>query len=140
MVIDASVGVKWFLPEIHAAQARQWRDGPDELHSPACLFDLEIANVLWKKVRHAELTNAEAELILGSLPALPLTRHPEQDLLHLAFDLSTRTQRTVYDCLYLALAVQLDDRMVTADRRLFNSLAGSQWANYICWVEDLPED
>ena len=42
IVVDASVGVKWFVPEVHAAQARQWRHGPDTLHAPA-FFDLEIA-------------------------------------------------------------------------------------------------
>ena len=52
-VVDASVGVKWFVPEVHAAEARQWRTGPDELHTLAFFFDLEIANILWKKVRRA---------------------------------------------------------------------------------------
>jgi hypothetical protein len=43
VVVDASVGVKCFVPEVHAAEARQWRNGPDELHAPAFFFDLEIA-------------------------------------------------------------------------------------------------
>jgi predicted nucleic acid-binding protein len=101
IVVDASVGVKWFVPEVHAAEARQRRNGPDELHAPAFFFDLEIANILWKKMRRAEITRADADLILGQLPALPLTRHPEPPLLASAFDLADRTQRTVYDCLYL---------------------------------------
>jgi predicted nucleic acid-binding protein len=138
IVVDASVGVKWFVPEIHAAEARAWRSGPDALHVPAFFFDLEIANILWKKVRRAEISRADADLILGQLPALPVTRHPESPLLTSAFDLADRTQRTVYDCLYLALAVQLGGRMVTADQRLYNSLRGSPWAVYICWVADLP--
>ena len=138
VIVDASVGVKWFLPEVHAAEARQWRNGPDELHAPTFFFDLEIANILWKKVRRAEITRADADLILGQLPGLPLTRHAEPPLLTSAFDLADRTQRTVYDCLYLALAVQLAGRMVTADQRLYNSLAGTPWAGCICWVGDLP--
>ena len=138
IVVDASVGVKWFVPEVHAAEARQWRSGPDELHIPAIFFDLEIANILWKKVRRAEITRADADLILAQLPSLPLTRRPEAPLLVSAFDLADRTQRTVYDCVYLALAVQLAGRMVTADQRLYNSLAGTPWAPYICWVQDLP--
>ena len=96
-VVDASVGVKWFLPEIHAAEARQWRTGPDELHVPAFFFELEIANILWKKVQRAEITRADADLILAQLPALPLTRHAEAPLLAPAFDLADRTRRTVYD-------------------------------------------
>ena len=43
IIVDASVGVKWFLPEVHAAEARAWRHGGDELHVPAFFFDLEIA-------------------------------------------------------------------------------------------------
>lgn len=134
IIVDASVGIKWFLPEVHSAEARHWRNGPDELHVPAFFFDLEIANILWKKVRRAEITRADADLILAQLPALPLTRHPEDPLLASAFDLADRTQRTVYDCMYLALAVQMAGRMVTADQRLYNSLAGTPWAAFICWV------
>jgi predicted nucleic acid-binding protein len=63
-VVDASVGVKWFLPEDHSAEARQWRSSPDELHTLAFFFDLEIANVLWKKVQRAEISRADADLIL----------------------------------------------------------------------------
>jgi predicted nucleic acid-binding protein len=137
-VVDASVGIKWFVPEVHSAEARQWRNGPDELHAPAFFFDLEIANILWKKVQRAEITRTDADLILGQLPALPLTRHAEAPLLASAFDLADRTHRTVYDSLYLALAVQLGGRVVTADQRLYNSLAGTPWAGYICWVGDLP--
>jgi predicted nucleic acid-binding protein len=138
IVVDAGVGVKWFVPEVHATEARRWRNGPDELHVPAFFFDLEIANILWKKVRGAEITRADADLILGQLPGLPLTRHPEPPLPASAFDLAERTQRTVYDCLYLALAVQLGGRMVTADQRLFNSLSGTPWASFLCWVCDVP--
>jgi predicted nucleic acid-binding protein len=138
LVVDASVGVKWFVPEVHAAEARAWRTGPDELHVPAFFFDLEIANILWKKVRGAEITRADADLIPVQLPALPVKRHPESPLLVAAFDLADRAQRTVYDCLYVALAVQLGGRMVTADQRLYNSLAGTPWAPFLCWVADVP--
>jgi len=135
-IIDASVGVKWFVPEIHAAEARCWCNGPDELHVPAFFFDLEIANILWKKVRRAEITRADADQILAQLPGLPVQRHPETSFLPAAFDLAHRSDRTVYDCLYLALAVQLGGRMVTADQRLHNSLGGTPWASYVCWVGD----
>ena len=139
IVVDASVGVKWFVPEVHAEEARQWRNGPDELHVPAFFFDLEIANILWKKVRRGEIARTDADLIIGQLTALPLTRHPDAPLLISAFNLADRNQRTVYDCLYFALAVQLGGRMVTADERLYNSLATTPWAGNICWVGDLPK-
>jgi predicted nucleic acid-binding protein len=138
LVVDASVAVKWFVPEAHAAEARQWRGGPDELHAPAFFLDLEIASILWKKVRRAEITRPDADLILGQLPALPLTRHPDTPLLASAFDLADRTRRTVYDCKYLALAMHLGGRMLTADQRLYNGLKGTPWAASVHWVGDLP--
>jgi predicted nucleic acid-binding protein len=136
-VIDASVGVKWFVPEVHSVEARQWRNRPEEFHTLAFFFDLEIASILWKKVRRAEITRVDADSILVQLSALPLTRHPEAPLLAAAFDIADRTQRTVYDCLYLALAVQLGGRMVTADERLCNALVGTQWAAHIVSVGDV---
>ena len=69
---------------------------------------------------------------------LPVTRCPDSPLLAAAFDLAERTDRTVYDCVYLALAVQLGGRMVTADQRLHNTPAGTPWASHVCWVGDLP--
>jgi predicted nucleic acid-binding protein len=138
VVVDASVGVKWFVPEVHAAEARRWRNAVDELHVPAFFFDLEIANILWKKVRRTEITRADGDLILAQLPALPLIRHPERPFLPAALDLAYRTDRTVYDCLYLALAVELGAQMVTADQRLYNSLAGTPWSSHVCWVGDVP--
>jgi len=136
-VVDASVGLKWFVPEVHDADARRVQDPAHELHVPT-LFDVEIGNILWKKLRRGELTRAETDSILAQLPPLPLTRHAELPLLAAALDLADRTQRTVYDCRYLALAVALTGRMVTADQRLFNALAATPYAAHLCWVGDVP--
>ena len=136
-VVDASVGIKWFVPEVHADAAQRLQDPAHQLHIPA-FFDVEVANILWKKVWLRELTRAEADAILGQLPLLPVIRHAEAPLVTAAFDLADRTQRTVYDCLYLALAIRLSGQMVTADERLVNSLAGTQWAASIVRVQDLP--
>jgi predicted nucleic acid-binding protein len=136
-VVDASVGLKWFVPETHDADARRLQNPAHELHVPT-LFDVEIGNILWKKVRNGELTRAEADTILAQLPVLPLKRHESLPLLPEAFDIADRNQRSVYDCLYLALAVDLRGRMVTADQKFFNALATAPWAAYLCWVADIP--
>lgn len=89
-------------------------------------------------MRRGEIARADADLVLVQLPHLPLTRHPEGSLFASAFDLADRTGRTVYDCLYLALAVHLGGRMLTADQRLVNALAGTPWVGSVCWVGDRP--
>jgi len=99
-IADSSVGVKWFLPEVYQPEAQRLQNPAYQLHAPT-LFDVEVANTLWKKIRRGTLTRAEADAVLVQLPLLPLTRHAEAPLLPLAFDLANQTQRTVYDCLYL---------------------------------------
>jgi predicted nucleic acid-binding protein len=136
-IVDASVGIKWFVPEVFADAAQRLQNPSHELHIPA-FFDVETANIAWKKLQRNELTRAEADTILGQLPWLPVTRHQDAPLLNTAFDLADQTRRTVYDCLYLALAIQLGGQMVTADERLVNSLAGTPWAASIVRVQDVP--
>jgi predicted nucleic acid-binding protein len=46
--------------------------------------------------------------------------------------------RSVYDCVYLALAVRLGGQMVTADDRLVNSLAATQRAASAIRLQDVP--
>lgn len=117
---------------------RLWRAGAYALHVPEFFFELEIANILWKKLRRAEISRSDAGVILTQIRVLPLSRHAESPLLTAAFDLAERTQRTVYDCLYLALAMQTSGHMVTADQRLFNAVSTTPYAPFICWVGNAP--
>ncbi len=129
--------MKWFVPEVFSPEARRWRTVPGTGHIPS-LFEVELANILWKKVQSAELTRTDADDILSKVPVLLLIRHPDGPLLAAAFDLADQTRRSVYDCLYLALAVQLGGQMVTADERLVNRLVGTSWAGSVRRVQDVP--
>jgi predicted nucleic acid-binding protein len=129
--------LKWFVPEVHSVEAQHWRNASYELHTLAIFFDIEIANTLWKKIQRAELSAQDASQILGQLPFLPLNRHSEASVLPQAFDLAQQIQRTVYDSLYLALAVQLNGRMVTADQRLYNSVSTTSFAKHTAWVANI---
>jgi predicted nucleic acid-binding protein len=135
-VVDASTGLKWFIPEVQSDAARRLQDSNHELHAPS-LFDVECANVLWKKIRRAELTRAEADAILIQIPLLAVTRHPDGPLVSSAFDLADQTGRTVYDCLYLALAMRLNGRFATADQRFYRAMQGTAWGGSVLWIGDL---
>lgn len=136
-VADSSIVIKWFVPEVLSAEAARLRTSGRPLHVPD-FVNVELANIVWKKIRRATMTRAEGDFILSQLPLLPLTWHPAQPRVPAAFDLADRTGRTVYDCLYLALAVQLGGQLVTADERFVNSLAGTPWAASILRVQDVP--
>ena len=62
-----------------------------------------------------QLTRAEGDVVLRELKHLPLQRHADERLFPAAYRLALDTQRSVYDCLYLALAEAVDGMMITAD-------------------------
>jgi predicted nucleic acid-binding protein len=137
-VVDASLAIKWFIPEIHSEAALQARRSRARLHVPA-LMTLELGNVLAKKIRRGELTRAEGDVILKELKHLPLQRHADERLFPAAYQLALDIQRSVYDCLYLALAEAVDGAMITADHKFYLSLRGGSYGKRVLWVEDLPQ-
>jgi len=135
-VVDASVAIKWFIPEIHSEAALQAQRSRHRLHVPA-LMTLELGNVLAKKIRRGELTRTEGDVILKELKQLPLQRHADERLFPTAYQLALDTQRSVYDCLYLALAEAVDGMMITADHKFYSSIRGGSYGKRVLWVEDL---
>lgn len=136
-VVDASVAIKWFIPEVHSEAAIRARHSSHRLHVPAFLM-LELGNVVAKKIRRDELTRVEGEAILKDLRHLPLQRHADDRLFGSAYTLALDTHRSLYDCLYLALAEAVDGKMITADRKFYAALAEGPYGRRVLWVEDLP--
>ena len=54
-----------------------------------------------------------------------------------AFGIACLTKRTFYDSLYIAPAEKTTYKMVTADRKLLNTLEKSQFHRRLLWVEDI---
>jgi predicted nucleic acid-binding protein len=136
-VVDSSVVIKWFIPEALSTEAVRLQTAGVPLHAPD-FIEVELAAIAWKKMRRDGMPRADADFIVGQLPTLAVTRHPTRPLVAPAFDLADRTDRTVYDCLYLALAVQLGGVVVTADDKLVNALASTPWAANVIKLQDLP--
>lgn len=136
-VVDASVAVKWVVPEVHSEAARRLRGKNYELLVPDFFFP-EVGNVLWKRVRRGEDNADNARNALDALKSLPLQVYPSLPLMSRALDMALQIQRAIYDCVYLTLAVECQCQMVTADERLYNALQSDPLAAYLCWVEDLP--
>ena len=138
-VVDASVAVKWYVPEVHADAALRVLEPGHELHAPD-LLHAEVGNILWKKTRRGELLPAEARRIADALLAAPLLVHPAASLLEAALEIALRADRSVYDGIYVALAIALDVPLVTADRRLVHALRNSALGRHLLRIEDVPDD
>ena len=120
-VIDASVVVKWFVPEIHTDPARRLLVLPHEYVAPDLLF-AETANTIWKKIRREELTAEEGQQLVADIRQIAVETVSCRALAEDAHALASATGRTVYDSMYIALAVRLNTRAITADERLESAL------------------
>ena len=128
-VVDASVAAKWLLPPPNeplrdeAVQlARDYNDGLYEVFVPD-VFWAEIANFLWKAARLNRCTRVEAQSALEVISDYNFHIVSSISLMRGAFDIATLYDRSVYDCLYVALAEQIGAELVTADEKLANALA-----------------
>ena len=137
VVVDASVAIKWFLPERHDDAALRLLRAEHRLVAPDLLFP-EVGNVLWKRVRRREATVQEAGAVLDALRVVPLEVQASQPMMPVAFEIACATGRTVDDSLYLALAVLRECPMVTADRKLYQALERGRFAHHLLWVTEVP--
>jgi len=129
-VVDASVAAKWFLPEPGAAAALRLLDGRHRLAAPD-LIRAEIGNIAWKLHARGALDANEASNMIEHFLSMPLEIHDSTYLLVPALQIAVATHRTVYDSLYVALAMELGGTVVTADERWINALQGSPFARFM---------
>ena len=132
-VIDASLLVKLFFEEEDSREAVACIAESGELLAPDFLW-VQTANVIWKRHRRGDISADTALGLMRSALSLPVAIHPSAGLLPDALDLAMGRDRTIYDCLYLALAVQRSSVLLTGDRRLVNALAGSPLEKHIAWI------
>ncbi len=135
-VVDASVAVKWLVPEMHADAARRLLRENTALLAPDLIW-AEVGNALWRKWREGALLPEVVQAMLGDLRRFPLRIHSGESLYAVTWPVAQASGRTFYDCLYLALALSAGCPLVTADRRFFNALGNSPWMHHCVWVEDV---
>lgn len=129
LVLDASVALKWAMPaarEPFTGEATSLLDryARNELNLLVPdIFWAEIANVLWKGARRKRWNQSEAEAAMNAILTLGFFTVPSQVLLPGASRLAFAHDRAVYDCLYVALAIEYNTHLITADEKLANALA-----------------
>jgi predicted nucleic acid-binding protein len=117
-VVDASVAVKWLLPEPGSDEAQSLLDSGENLAGPG-LMAVEVAAALARKSRLKEIAPKDAdaalELWLQSLADGLVEIVRDEEDLRGAFRLARALNHQLQDCLYLALSERLQATFVTAD-------------------------
>lgn len=129
IVPDASVAAKWFLPRSNETLIdeavellRRYERGELEFTVPG-VFWAEIGNIFWKAVR---LRRWPQQAAIDATQDVLDRRFPttaDSELLADAISIGLATNQTIYDSLYLAMALRYGAQMITADERLANSVA-----------------
>jgi predicted nucleic acid-binding protein len=120
-VVDASVVVRWLVPEEGAVEAVALLAQPIDWIAPRLLLT-EVASALRRKVESKELSKELAlqglDFVFGAMGRGALRLHRDEAVIRAALNMAFAYRHKVADCLYLALADHADAAIVTADRRL----------------------
>lgn len=117
-VLDTSVAVAWYLPESFADAAREWQgrllNETVRLYVPS-LHYWELGNVLRTYIRRGELDEAIGREIweLHRDAPLQIQEPPRERVLNVALEYES----TVYDAVFITLALELDAPLLSAERR-----------------------
>lgn len=137
LVIDASVIIKAYVPEILSEKAEEvmsrLNSGELELLAPDLIY-AETGNILWKKRRLRELESAEVDEIVDAIAALPIIIEQSLPIMPLSVSIAMHCNVSVYDAMYVAVANLYKTRMITADRRLVDALAKTEFHKNVLWL------
>lgn len=130
LVVDASVAVKWVVPEEQEAAAEALLFSGAQWIAPEFLM-VEVGNVLRTKMRRRQLELSQARTGLDFIAATVGRFVSDGDLAGRAFEIAGDLNHSIYDCLYLACAEREKAQMITADRRLAGKLDGSPYKSHV---------
>ncbi len=124
VVLDCSVVVPWFFPEKDSRHAssmfREFKEGGFRALAPALLQE-EFGNAAWKKVQQKKCAYRDALKQIKNFAALPIVYYPTEDMLTLAFELACKESLTLYDSLYMFLALRLKASIASFDKHILEA-------------------
>lgn len=137
LVIDASVAIKWFVAERDTQAALKLRAPRFDCHAPDLLV-VETTNLAWQKAMRGEIEAAQATQIAQHLCSYVQNLHEATRLNRRALEIALALRHPVYDCLYLACAELVRGALITADPRLLEVVAKTDFAARVHHIAALP--
>lgn len=118
-VVDASVLVELLSDGEHKEEVEERLDAEEYALWAPHLIDAEVGQSLRRWVRLGKLTADAAGRALWEVGDVPIERVEHEHLIHVAWGL--RDNFSFYDGLYVALALMLEEPLLTFDARLARS-------------------
>ncbi len=125
-VVDASVGVKWFIEEEYSKEAddllADFANGYVDLIAPK-LFIIEFCNAIRKYVVRGHLKAMLAGGYVEKMCEVPISYvEIDWNLVKKAYRKAVELGITVYDALYVVIANEKNGAIITADNKLYRQL------------------
>lgn len=121
IVVDASVAVKWLIPETGEEAAKQLLADRQSLVAPA-LIRLEVTAAVLRAFRENRLGQADARAVIGEWHQMLqdgiVHLIPDDELYPSAVEIGFKSRHALQDCLYLATALTMKAQLITADRTM----------------------
>lgn len=122
IIVDASVAVKWFVPEEHSDQAVAVLRSGQRLLAPD-LIRFEVAATFTRLLHLKNIDQRKAEILLNKwrqyLVRQAVALEDTSKHLEEAEALSVALSHPLQNCLYLAVANRLESPLITADKQFF---------------------
>lgn len=122
IVVDTNIISYLFLPTDYSERASQLYKIESEWAAPG-LWRSEFRNVLALYLRQKIITLAEALLIQDEAEALMTDQEFTVTSIHV-LTLTDSSSCSAYDCEFVALAMQLDVKLVTQDKKILREFPG----------------
>jgi len=124
MVVDASVAAKWVLHEPgreHSLRILDAYEAAEVALLAPSLLPIEVGSVLTKRQRRNQLSPGQVReaFRMFEIRCPVLTDVREQ--MGSAMELAALHRLAIYDCLYLALALERGCALITADRKFYEA-------------------
>lgn len=121
-VVDASIVVKWLVAEEWSEESSALLDAGVTLIAPELLF-AEVSSALWAMCRRGDVTRDDLADAIDALREAPVAVPASmQQLAAAATRLAVDLDHPAYDCFYLALAIQEQYPVITADTRFYDKV------------------
>ena len=123
-VIDTSALIRLFVPDGPVPRGlEEFFQGVERGRNIAVapeLIMVESANVINKKRKIGEISEKESRRLLLDILSMPIRLFPHRPFIQSAFDLAVEYELTVYDALFLALAMAQGAIVFSSDESIIN--------------------
>jgi predicted nucleic acid-binding protein len=112
-VIDSSALIKYLTRE------DGWENVENQIREGCITLELaikEAANALIKKILNNEITIETSKRIIAQIPRI-VKITPQTEHLSKAIEIAAKHKITVYDALFIALAANTNQPLITSDRK-----------------------